>query len=376
MDLVATVNPYRFSYSKVALIVGIFGALIFLLILLHRTRLGRQMRAVSDNPDLAASSGIHVERVHASTAFLSSGIAGLGGALLAAILPVNPNLGLALLLPAFAVIVLGTIGSVSGVIIGALIVGLLRAVSEPVLIGAGNALDRPTASGFAEVMPFVFLVGLLLLAPRGIGSAIQNWNIERIRKRRSAQQSTGYSLSKGVFAPVSHLAAIMTAVTPYVDRVNERKDEVIEWFGKAIAATWSLPASYMAQLSTALKSTITAIPSFLSGPRIKPSNWMRIDRETERGSWITFVILFLVLVGIVWFLPSVTSLTKTMQVARIITLVGIFGLAAFSLNLHTGITGMTNFGVIFFIGIGAVIVGLLSTPVATNGYGWNPWTAT
>ena len=65
-----------------------------------------------------------------------------------------------------------------------------------------------------------------------------------------------------------------------------------------------------------------------------------------------------------------------MQVARIITLVGIFGLAAFSLNLHTGITGMTNFGVIFFIGIGAVIVGLLSTPVATNGYGWNPWAAT
>jgi branched-chain amino acid transport system permease protein len=75
-------------------------------------------------------------------------------------------------------------------------------------------------------------------------------------------------------------------------------------------------------------------------------------------------------------LPSVTALTKTLQVARIVTLVGIFGLASFSLNLHTGVTGMTNFGVIFFVGIGAVVVGLLSAPVAANGYGWSPWMAT
>jgi ABC-type branched-subunit amino acid transport system permease subunit len=88
-----------------------------------------------------------------------------------------------------------------------------------------------------------------------------------------------------------------------------------------------------------------------------------------------FTIFLLVLVGIVFALPSVTNLTKTLQVARIVTLVGIFGLASFSLNLHTGITGMTNFGVIFFVGIGAVVVGLLSAPVATNGYGWSPWMA-
>ncbi|MDP6772228.1 MAG: branched-chain amino acid ABC transporter permease, partial [Anaerolineales bacterium] len=89
-----------------------------------------------------------------------------------------------------------------------------------------------------------------------------------------------------------------------------------------------------------------------------------------------FAILFLLLTIIVWLLPSVSNLTKTLQVARIITLVGIFGLASFSLNIHTGFTGMTNFGVIFFVGIGAVIVALLSAPVATNGYGWSPWTAT
>ena len=75
-------------------------------------------------------------------------------------------------------------------------------------------------------------------------------------------------------------------------------------------------------------------------------------------------------------LPSASELTKVMQVGRIFALLGIFGLMAFSLNLHTGITGMNNFGVIFFVGIGAVTVGLLSAPVETNGYGWNPWLAT
>ena len=375
IELAARVNPYGFAYSKVALIVGIFGAVMLLLFLLHRTSLGRQMRAVADNSDLAASSGIHVARVHGSTAFLSSGIAGFGGVLLAAVLPINPELGLSLLLPAFAVIVLGTIGSIPGVIIGALIVGLLRAVSEPVLIGAGNALDRPTASGFAEVMPFIFLIGLLLLAPRGIGSAIQNWNIERIRKRGLAQQNRKPFLVRNIFALPSRLSGMMTLRTVYIDRVNELKDMAMELLKNAVTTAWALPASYLARLSATQKLAGTGRSDILSRLRIKPSNWMRINRETERGSWITFTILFMVLVAIVWILPSVSNLTKAMQVARIITLVGIFGLACFSLNLHTGLTGMTNFGVIFFVGIGAVVVGLLSAPVAANGYGWSPWMA-
>ncbi|MDP6652355.1 MAG: hypothetical protein QGF90_09660, partial [Gammaproteobacteria bacterium] len=305
-----------------------------------------------------------------------AGIAGFGGALLATILPINPELGLSLLLPAFAVIVLGTIGSMPGVIIGAIMVGLLRAASEPVLIGVGNALDRPTASGFAEVMPFIFLIGLLLLAPRGIGSAVQNWNIERIRKRRLVQQNGDPSPMRNILKPLRGLSRVMTPGMIYIDRVNERKDKTLQSLERAIAIAWSLSISYQARLFARLKSAGTTIPALSSGVRIRTSNWIRIDRETERGSWITFAILFLVLIGIVWLLPSVNNLTKILQVARIITLVGIFCLAAFSLNLHTGLTGMTNFGVIFFVGIGAVSVGLLSAPVATNGYGWAPWMAT
>ena len=376
MELAENVNPYALAYTRVSLIVGVFGAVVLLLIILHRTRLGRQMRAVADNPDLAASSGIHVERVHGTSAFLSAGIAGLGGALLAGILPINPELGLSLLLPAFAVVVLGTIGSVPGVIVGALIVGFLRAASEPVLIGAGNALDRPTASGFAEVMPFIFLVGLLLLAPRGIGDAIQHWNIERIRKRRLARENGNGSPVRNVFKLPDGVTNVKESATDYFDGINERKEAAFESIGSSISAALSLPRDFVEQLMVRSRLVGAAGYASVSGLSIRPGGWIRINRETNRGSWIAFAIFFLILVGVVWLLPSVSNLTKTLQVARIITLVGIFGLMAFSLNLHTGLTGMSNFGVIFFVGIGAVSVGLLAAPTETNGYGWAPWQAT
>lgn len=376
MDLAVNVNPYGFNYSKIALVVGIFSAVVLLLFILHRTRLGSQMRAVADNPGLAASSGIYVERVHGSTAFLSSGIAGFGGALLAVILPINPELGLSLLLPAFAVIVLGSIGSIPGVIIGALIVGLLRAVSEPVLIGAGNALDRPTASGFAEVMPFIFLVGLLLLAPRGIGHAVQNWNIDRIRKKRVHKLNNNLSPKRKILVSFRFLLSIMELFTAYISRINAIKDRAIELIQDTIKTGLRLPLRQANRVLSTVRWAGSTISGFVTGFNIRLSNPIRIDRDTDRGSWIMFAILFLLLIGIVWLLPSVSNLTKTLQVARIATLVGIFGLACFSLNMHTGITGMTNFGVIFFVGIGAVVVGLLSAPVETNGYGWSPWLAT
>lgn len=376
MELASNVSSYGFPYSKVALVVGIFASLLMLLILLHRTRLGRQMRAVADNPDLAASSGINVGMVHRTTAFLSGGVAGLGGSLLAAILPINPELGLMLLLPAFAVIVLGTIGSVPGVIIGALIVGLLRAISEPILVGVGNSLDRPTASGFAEVMPFVFLIGILLLAPKGIGSALESWNIERIRKRRSSEKGRNRlykdkpSGFQGLFLQAQALLALG------FERFGEASDKGFQVIGNTVDLMWSFPMNYLTRLKSSLGTFVAPLGVSLSLFRTAINNRVRIATDTERGSWILFGILFVVLVIIVWLLPSVTTLTKTLQVARIVTLVGIFGLACFSLNLHTGITGMTNFGVIFFVGIGAVTVGLLSAPVATNGYGWHPVVAT
>ena len=371
MELADKVSPYSFTYTRVTLIVGVFSAVVLLLLLLHRTRLGRQMRAVADNPDLAASSGIHVERVHGTSAFLAAGFSGFGGALIAGILPINPELGITLLLPAFAVVVLGSIGSIPGVVIGALVVGLLRAASDPVLIGAGNALDRPTASGFAEITPFIFMIGLLLIAPRGIGHAMQNWNIERGRRRRPIDTEIDDTSPQ-----IRDLPELRRYEPGLLESIGVKRDRLFGFVGDAMSLVASLIGAIVGRLWNPVAVAAGTGTRVISTQVQRPFKWIHIDRETERGSWIAFAIFFLLLVAVVWFLPSVSNLTKILQVARIVTLVGIFILMTFSLNLHTGITGMTNFGVIFFVGIGAITVGLLAAPVETNGYGWSPWAAT
>lgn len=174
-------DDYYLQYTKAVLIVGIFSVAFLLLIGLNVTKLGRQMRAVADNPDLAAASGINVEKVHAQTAFLAAGISGICGVLLSLFVRINPNLGLSILLPSFAVIVLGTLGSVRGAIIASVIVGFVRTTSESVLIDVGPVLGRSSYAAFGEAMPYMFLVGALMTMPKGIGEAIANWEIQRAR---------------------------------------------------------------------------------------------------------------------------------------------------------------------------------------------------
>ena len=180
---------YSLQHTKAALIVGVFAAVILLLLMLNMTRLGRQMRAVADNSDLAASSGINVERVHMTSAFLAAGISGFGGVLFGMYVRVNPNVGLTILLPAFSVIVLGTLGSVRGALIASVIIGMVRAISGPVLISAGSKLDRPSYAAFEEAMPYLFLIGVLMLMPKGLGHALENWQIERARKNQGSVYS-------------------------------------------------------------------------------------------------------------------------------------------------------------------------------------------
>ena len=94
----------------------------------------------------------------------------------------NPETAFTLLLPSFAVIVLGTIGSIPGAIIASLIVGFVRALSSPILIGIGGPLDRSNYTALDGVMPYIFLVAVLMIMPEGIGDAYEKWKINRLRK--------------------------------------------------------------------------------------------------------------------------------------------------------------------------------------------------
>ena len=96
---------------------------------LQRTRLGTAIRAVSDNKDLAESSGIDVEKVIRLVWIIGSALAGLGGVLFGMTENINWEMGFRLLLLMFAGVTLGGLGSAYGALVGSLIVGVFIQMS-------------------------------------------------------------------------------------------------------------------------------------------------------------------------------------------------------------------------------------------------------
>ena len=519
-----------YAYYKGAMPAVIFISVILLLILLNKTRLGRRMRAVADNPDLAASSGINVENVQMTSAFLSAGLSGMGGAIFAMTLRFTPETAFSLLLPSFAVIVLGTIGSIPGAIIGSLIVGFVRALSSPVLIGIGQPLGRSNYTALDGVMPYIFLIAILMIMPEGIGDAYEKWKVNRLRKRaeqvsapnkktgavlaflptgmfglhnmQQRKESRGQSMmiaSVGAYvfhrisnfigansfsegacsqtcqdnegvssnlelvtgrsdgtlvitdspfteanidsppsdvAPYLHeswaaehlqsmnekwydlmsgelilldiistlgdiiwpalpllvwLVAIVEGVYLLQGRDDDPLRPIISKFEDATSSTgtgFSGLTISMKQLGTHLDSIpkkVGPIIDSLTDNLRRPFSRGEVDRsggdhlaiygrESPKGSWIMFgVFMFILLLFLAW-LPVAEQdgmrFIKVLQVSNVLVTLSIFALMAFSLNLHTGVTGMVNFGVIFFVGIGSIVVGILSAPSELHGYDW------
>ena len=158
---------------------------IALLIFLRRAKIGKAMRAVADNPDLASSSGINVERIYLITWFIIGGTAGIGGMLIGPYIDggVNAETGLFYLLPSFAVVILGTVGSLGGAVIAALVVGFSRSFSASTLSGFNNLFGGRTLTAYAEIVPYIILILTLILYPKGIGSEIDQRRINKLRKR-------------------------------------------------------------------------------------------------------------------------------------------------------------------------------------------------
>lgn len=124
---------------------------------LQRTRLGTAMRAVSDNPDLARSSGIDVDRVILVTWVVGAGLAGLGGVFFGLSETVEWQMGFRILLMVFAAVVLGGLGSPFGAMLGGFIVGITVEMST---------LFLPVE--FKNVIALGALIIMLLFRPQGL----------------------------------------------------------------------------------------------------------------------------------------------------------------------------------------------------------------
>jgi branched-chain amino acid transport system permease protein len=126
-------------------------------LLMTRSPIGRAMRAVSENADLARISGIDVTRVIRVVWLLGGGLAAASGVFLGEVVQLRPYMGFDLLLPLFAAAILGGIGSVPGAMAGGLVIGLAEALAVP-LVGAQ----------YRAAVAFLVLLAALLLRPRGL----------------------------------------------------------------------------------------------------------------------------------------------------------------------------------------------------------------
>jgi branched-subunit amino acid ABC-type transport system permease component len=486
----------NYTYYSAAMPFVIFASVGLLILLLTKTRLGRRMRAVADNPELAASCGINVERVHMTSAFLSAGISGIGGAVFAMTVRYSPETGFTLLLPAFAVIVLGTIGSIRGAVFGALLIGFVRSVSSPILMGIGTPLDRSNYANLAEVMPYVMIIAILLIMPKGIGDAYDSWKIKRIRMRaeedftpntkraswlgiflaptglhhfsvRNSIRGQRYALStfiafivykfssfvkdnsiaddeimgkltgedsslsiahapgnllveqqeawvslmqfeQGLTGIMSNMGILVwptvpfllyliawweayhvlqdkelkpsTKISDFVSSVSMRYSKVTESVGKVWNATTEAIESKIGFIAVHTQSFTRSTMDKISGTYTEKRTSgldklkMPYGRESENGSWLLFAILAIIMATLIYWLPVADSdqakFVKILQLSNVMVTFAIFAILALSLNLHTGITGQLNFGVIFFASIGAIVVGILTAPKELHGYDW------
>ena len=139
----------------------IFFAAIFLVILLHlflkRTKMGKAMRATSDNPDLALVTGIDTERIISWTWAIGGGLAAAGGILYGIDVQLHPGMGWNFLIPIFAATILGSIGNIYGALIGGFVIGVAQQVS--------TAFLDPT---YKLAVAFMIMIVILLVRPQGI----------------------------------------------------------------------------------------------------------------------------------------------------------------------------------------------------------------
>ena len=142
--------------NLIVIIVG-FAVLIGTGIMLRSTLLGKRMRALSDNLDLAETSGIDTSRVILWTWVFAAGFAGLAGVMAGAITQLQPELGFELLLPIFAAVVMGGIGNAYGALAGGIVLGLVIEWSTLFIDARWK-----TAIGF------VVLILVLIVRPQGI----------------------------------------------------------------------------------------------------------------------------------------------------------------------------------------------------------------
>jgi urea transport system permease protein len=148
---------FTITWNRLYIICFCFAVLGVLALILNRTSFGLQVRAVTQNRDMAAVMGIRTARVDALTFGLGSGIAGMAGVALSQIGNVSPNLGTIYIVDSFLVVVFGGVGNLLGTLVGALTLGIVN-----------KFLETVTGAILAKIVVLVAIILFIQRRPRGL----------------------------------------------------------------------------------------------------------------------------------------------------------------------------------------------------------------
>jgi branched-chain amino acid transport system permease protein len=151
-----TVGDFLFSRYRLFLLLLVMVLLTVVWLLLHKTSFGRVVRAGVQRPDMVAALGIRLQPYMTAIVVLGVATAALGGALFGPITIVHPAMGIEIMTVAFVVVVIGGLGSFWGVVLAAMLVGVVRGITIYFLPAAG------------EASMYILMILILLFRPRGL----------------------------------------------------------------------------------------------------------------------------------------------------------------------------------------------------------------
>ena len=145
------------TYNRLYILIFALVLFFALLMILKKTSLGLNVRAVSQNRSMAKAIGIKTDRVDAMTFGLGSGIAGVAGVALSQLTNVGPNLGQSYIIDSFMVVVFGGVGNLMGTLVGAFTLGV-----------ANKFLEPATGAVLANILILVFIILFIQKRPKGL----------------------------------------------------------------------------------------------------------------------------------------------------------------------------------------------------------------
>jgi branched-chain amino acid transport system permease protein len=145
------------AWQRIATVVFGLSTIVAVWLLLKRTSLGRSLRALAIDPTATALMGVRTNALYSIAFGIGCAMAGIAGGLMAALFPLSPFMGAAPVAKGFIVIVLGSLGSIPGAIVGGLLLGIIEA------LGAGYI-----SSAFRDGFGFVALILVLIVKPAGL----------------------------------------------------------------------------------------------------------------------------------------------------------------------------------------------------------------